>query len=131
MSDRHDEDTIWIGTIQQAVGKPGDQDSAESTTKRMAALRKGHQSLVRALYRRDEIKAEVLGLALVVLCRRDELRCGLGVKLDRLHRSDERAFSITRSAEMASTPERVIETGDELLCQSRTLLGREFERFGF
>jgi len=64
----------------------------------MAALREGGQPVVGEFYRGDEVETQVRCLAFVVPRRCDELCFGLGVKRDRSYGSDDRAFSITRSA---------------------------------
>jgi hypothetical protein len=57
VSDRHDDETISVGTIQEAIRESRNQDSAESTTERMAAFGESHQSLIRALDRENEVDA--------------------------------------------------------------------------
>jgi len=98
MRDRNDEDSLRLDTVDQAVRKPGYEQTPESATEWATAIRELENPLVRAFDGSDEIQAEVLGLALEIPGGGDEFVLSFAMKLDTPHRSVERAFSKTSAA---------------------------------
>lgn len=103
MSDGNDEKALRLDAIDESVREARDKGAAEARSEWTAAFREGSQSLVCALHGYDEITAQILRLDFVLPRRRQELRVNFGMKRYGCHRSEDRAFSSTRSAGTEST----------------------------
>lgn len=99
----HDEYSLRVDVIEEAVRKPWNEYPTKPAAEGATALWVFENPLICPLNRGDEIEAEALCLILVVSRRRDEFSFGLGMELDACHRSAERAFSKTLSAETPDT----------------------------
>ena len=104
MSDGDDEYAIRRGTIYETLWEPWHQNAPEPRCEGATALWEGDQPAIGGLDCRYEVEPQIFRLRLVMPRSRDELCLGLGMERYGSHRSEDRAFSMTRSAGTGLTP---------------------------